>query len=182
MKKLSFLFVIVGLFVLSSCEKNDRFEEEQEVMLKSGTKMLNFRTHLSGMNETVPVETMATGQAIFQLNKEGTELSYKLIVDDIENVTMSHIHHAPEGANGPVVAWLYPAGPPPMLISGVFGGVLAQGVITDANLVGPLVGMSLMDLVNEIYMGNAYVNVHTLQNPGGEIRGQISGNMPMGNK
>jgi len=36
-----------------------------------------------------------------------------------------------------------------------------------------LAGMTLRDLLNEIKDGNAYVNVHTTQNPAGEIRGQL---------
>jgi len=41
-----------------------------------------------------------------------------------------------------------------------------------------LAGMELYDLIQHFYNDNAYVNVHTLQFPGGEIRGQIKGNMP----
>jgi hypothetical protein len=55
---------------------------------------------------------------------------------------------------------------------------LAEGVITDANLIGLLAGKTLEDLIEHFYNGNAYVNVHTLQYPPGEIRGQISGNPP----
>jgi hypothetical protein len=63
--------------------------------------------------------------------------------------------------------------PPAVLIPGRFQGVLAAGVITDANLVGLLAGQTLADLIAEIAAGNAYVNVHTSQFPGGAIRGQI---------
>lgn len=134
----------------------------------------NFRTHLSGREEVPPVETRAQGQAIFQLSKDGSELSYKLTVANIENVMAAHIHLAPAGQNGGVVVWLYPAdGPPGQLIEGRTDGVLAEGVITEDNLVGLLEGASLADLVEEIQTANAYVNVHTDQNTGGEIRGQI---------
>ena len=183
MKNLFVVMFLVGTFAITSCEKSELLPSAvDEVQLKSASKVLNFRTHLSGENEPAPVWTEATGQAIFQLNKAGTELSYKLIVDDIENVTMSHIHIAPEGSNGPVAAWLYPASAPPMLISGLYSGILAEGIITQDKLGGPLAGMTIMDLVDQIYAGNAYVNVHTSQNPGGEIRGQISGNIPQPNK
>ncbi len=136
----------------------------------------NFRAHLTGAEEVAdpPVETRAQGQAIFQLSKDGSELSYKLIVANIENVLMAHIHLAPAGVNGPVVVWLYPAdGPPGQLIPGRSDGVLAQGVITADDLVGPLAGADLADLLDAMGESNAYVNVHTEQFPSGEIRGQI---------
>ncbi len=143
----------------------------------------NFRTHLSGDNELPLRVTLAQGEAIFQLNEDGSELSYKLIATNIQNVVAAHIHLGLESENGPVVAFLYgnaPAG------GGRQNGVLSQGVITSANLIGPMAGMSLSDLISAIEAGNAYVNVHTNDGvaptntgpgdfPGGEIRGQIFG-------
>lgn len=181
MRNLVIVLMMASILIMSSCEKVELNSVAQdELELKSGKKVLNFRTHLSGDNEVPSAETMATGQAIFQLNKEGTELSYKLIVSNIENVRMAHIHKEAAGVNGSVVAWLYPDGPPPALIPGKFNGILAEGVLTESSLVGPLAGMTMEDLINEMQTGNTYVNVHTDQYPGGEIRGQIKGNMPMG--
>jgi hypothetical protein len=134
----------------------------------------NFRTHLSGENEVPAVETKAQGQAKFQLDKAGDELSYKLIVANIENVLMAHIHLGARDENGPVVVWLFPEdGPPPVLIEGRFSGVFAEDTITDDDLVGPLAVESLADLLAEMRDGNTYVNVHTTAHPPGEIRGQI---------
>jgi hypothetical protein len=133
----------------------------------------NFTAHLSGAEEVPAVETRATGQAVFQLDRDGSALHYRLIVANIEDVLQSHIHLAPAGQNGGVVAFLYPSGPPPQLIPGRTDGVLATGTITAGDLLGSLAGMTLDDLVDAIRSGNAYVNVHTVENPGGEIRGQI---------
>jgi hypothetical protein len=133
----------------------------------------NFRTHLTGSEEVPPVTTNAQGQAIFRLSSDGTSLYYKLIASNIEDVLMAHIHLAPAGQNGGIVVWLYPDAPPAQLIPGRHNGVLAEGTITDANLVGALAGMTVADLVAEIMNDNAYVNVHTTANMGGEIRGQI---------
>ena len=133
----------------------------------------NFVAHLSGGEEVPPADTKATGQAKFQLSKDGTELSFRVNVANIENVTQAHIHLAPAGANGGVVVWLYPDAPPPELIPGRTQGTLAKGTITADDLVGPLAGQGLDALVEAMKAGNTYVNVHTSQVPGGEIRGQI---------
>lgn len=150
----------------------------------------NFGTPLSGGEEVPPPGVVNTsnarGNAIFHLSADGTELSYKLIASNIENVFMAHIHVGPAGANGPVVVWLYPstavgAGP---VGAGRVDGVLVEGTITAANLVGPLAGQPLSALIAEIQNSNAYVNVHTDDGvapgntgpgdyPGGEVRGQV---------
>lgn len=52
-------------------------------------------------------------------------------------------------------------------------GILVEGTATADDLVGPLAGSTLDDLIEEINNGNTYVNVHTVQNRPGEIRGQI---------
>jgi len=134
----------------------------------------HFRAHLSGAQEVPPVETLSRGQAIFRLSRDGNELHFKLIVANLHDVRMAHIHLAQAGENGPVVAWLYPGGPPPVEIPGRFSGVLAEGTITAADLVGPLAGMTLEDLADAMQAGDTYVNVHTTAYPGGEIRGQIT--------
>jgi hypothetical protein len=147
------------------------------IALLTSTAFANGRStyvaHLSGGEEVPSADTNATGQAIFRLSKDGDSLYYKLLVANIENVTMAHIHLAPAGVNGPVVVWLYPSAPPAQLIPGRTNGILMEGTITEANLVGLLAGQSLADLIANIEAGNAYVNVHTSQYPGGEIRGQV---------
>ena len=133
----------------------------------------NFHAHLTGAEEVPPVATQAQGQAIFQLSRDGMLIHYRLNVANIEDVTQAHIHLGPAGTNGPVVVWLYPSAPPAVLIPGRFQGVLAAGVITEANLVGQLAGQTLTDLLEHMKNGDTYVNVHTLAHPSGEIRGQI---------
>jgi hypothetical protein len=141
----------------------------------------NFVAHLSGSGEVPANASLGQGQAFFQLSADGTTLSYRLNVANIDNVVASHIHVAPAGVNGPVVAFLFgPAAPG----GGRFDGVLAEGTITAANLVGPLAGQPLSALLDAMAAGNTYVNVHTNDGiapagtgpgdlPAGEIRGQI---------
>jgi hypothetical protein len=155
------------------------------VGIASAAPNRNFRAHLNA--EGAGVESLAQGQAIFQFSMDGDELTYKLIVANIENLWMAHIHLANEpGGNGPPVLWLYPDAPPPpsASITGRSDGVQAEGNVTAADLVGPLAGKSLADLRAAMENGLTYVNVHTndfvdLPNsgpgdfPGGEIRGNI---------
>lgn len=127
-----------------------------------------FVARLSGDQEVPPVDTKARGQANFLFTGEG--LNFQVKVANIENITAAHIHCAPEGVNGPVVAFLF--GPS----TGVtVNGRLAQGTITDAEIINFACGSDLDGLVNAMANGSTYVNVHTTANPGGEIRGQIQG-------
>lgn len=190
MKKTLIIMTFAGVFSLLSCSKLD-FETDKPAMPQEGehavshTEGLNspdiananvsasFRAVLSGDEEVPPADTKARGQASFQLAKDGLSIQFRLIVANIENVTMAHIHTAPAGVNGPVVVWLYPQSPPPDLLPGRSNGMIAQGVFTKDDLVGPLEDMELSDLIDLLESGEAYVNVHTLQFPGGEVRGQI---------
>jgi len=127
-----------------------------------------FTARLTGQEEVPPRETGATGKAHFELSSDGFGLEYRLRVKDIENVSAAHIHLGLPGFNGPVVVGLHSG-----LIDGLFSGELAKGLITSAELTGPLAGMELSVLVDAILAGNAYVNDHTMEYPGGLIRGQV---------
>ncbi len=135
-----------------------------------------FVAPLSGGEEVPPVPTNGTGVATFKLSSDETELSFRLIVANIENVTQSHIHCGPPGVNGPVVLFLYGF----ELIEGRFQGVLSTGTATNSDVIPrpdsdacPGGVADLDDLIAKMRSGDAYVNVHTSQFPGGEIRGQI---------
>jgi hypothetical protein len=159
-----FLFVLMSLFAIS-------VQAEKRTFVAS----------LSGAEEVPPTNTKASGETIFKISKDGTSISYKLIVANIENVVAAHIHLAPAGSEGPVVVTLFggvSAG------GGLVNGLIAEGTISAADLVGPLEGQTLEDLIEEFETGGAYVNVHTDDGVGdadtgpgdfasGEIRGQI---------
>ncbi|MDR7484522.1 MAG: CHRD domain-containing protein [Armatimonadota bacterium] len=127
--------------------------------------------YLSAAEQVPANRSTAGGMASFELTAAG--LRYWLVFDNITNLQMAHIHIAPPGQNGPIAVWLYPPAPPARLISGVTSGVVQDGLITNANLTGPLQGRTIRDLIAAIEAGNAYVNAHTTAFPGGEIRGQI---------
>ena len=147
----------------------------------------NIGTHLDGGGEVPARPTEAQGQAIFRISDDGQSVEYKLFAANIDNAFMAHIHLAPAGVNGPIVEWLFPSTDPVPgpLGAGRSDAVLATGTFTAANLVGPLAGHPLSDLISAMQDGGAYVNVHTNDGiaptntgpgdfPGGEIRGQLS--------
>lgn len=128
----------------------------------------NFRAHLSALPD---VDTDAQGQATFRLGTDDGEMGYRLVVANIEDVLMAHIHLRPSGG---VAVWLYPEeGPPPELIPGRFDGVLAEGTITDDDVAGPDGVDTLAALVEELRAGNGFVRVHTGEHPVGEIEGDV---------
>jgi hypothetical protein len=82
--------------------------------------------------------------------------------DLLANSTNAHIHGpgAPGVNAGVVLQLIGPFGATSGSLSG--SGTLAQG------------GFSTADLIAAMIAGNTYVNVHSTQYPGGEIRGQLS--------
>lgn len=137
----------------------------------------NYRASLSGANEVPVVDTQARGQSTFKLSGDGAALDYRLIVANITDVTQSHIHCGAPGVNGPVVAFLFGLVP-----GGVtHNGVLATGTLTAADVI-PVADSAACpggvadfdDLLTKLQTGGAYVNVHTIAFPGGEIRGPIT--------
>jgi hypothetical protein len=142
------------------------------VVMKIVTAPTHFAAVLTGAG--AGTDSPATGLATLRLGPDGGTVSYQLKVQGIENVTMAHIHVASEpGGEGAPAVWLYPAAPPAVAIPGEFTGLLGEGNATAANFVGPLAGMTVGDLITAIRENRAYVNVHTQQFPGGEIRGRL---------
>ena len=128
-----------------------------------------FKAKLTGKEEVPATESKASGEATFTLSKDGKEITYTLKLKDIENPKAAHVHAGKMGEEGAPVVGLF-GGPKK---EGKFSGVLAKGTITDANLIGPLAGKTMGDLVELLKSGGAYVNVHTDKYPGGEVRGQV---------
>jgi len=140
----------------------------------AGAACNTFKVDLSGDEEVPPVKTKVTGNAVFTAKKNNSEIRFKLVVrDNGQDVGLlgkagAHIHCAPEGQNGPVVAFL--AGE---LAGGLTGLVVLRGTLTDGNIVDSACGDTIKKLVNAMCNGDAYVNVHSISHPSGEIRGQI---------
>ena len=116
--------------------------------------------------EQVPVaDTRASGNAIVEFKKDG--MNYKLITAALINTVAAHIHCGAAGVNGSVGVTLFLGAPVSV------NGILAQGPIAGPDAGNVCGWVDLADVRAAIESGDTYVNVHTLANLGGEIRGQL---------
>lgn len=140
-------------------------------LLPAGVEM--FKARLDGANEATPVETDASGFAIFTTDYPNPDYTFclntTLLVEGIEDLTAAHIHWGDPGETGSVVLPLYPLDDAPLPAP----GALVTASICFDMLTGPLTGLTMGDLVDWMRSGEAYVNVHSTTHPSGEIRGHI---------
>lgn len=120
------------------------------------------------------VKTRTRGIAAFQFR--AGEITFALSVSNIEDVFMAHIH---EGEPlGPIAVWLHDfETQDEEPVEGLFTGLLDAGTITDEVIATGRAedasSTSVSELLTLIENGQAFVNVHTADNPGGEIAGRI---------
>lgn len=124
-----------------------------------------FQATLSGANEVPPRNSAGSGMAQFVV--DGDRVHYSLLVDDMTNMLAAHIHTGAANVNGPVRVFLFSSVTPTTVSDQT---IIGQGTFTAAD-VGA--GITFADLLAAMRAGTTYVNVHTTQLPGGEIRGQI---------
>ena len=126
-----------------------------------------FVTNMTGQQEVPPVDTQAVGEAILTQDlPQNQTMHYYVNVTGIQGVTQGHIHSGAEGENGPIVVTLFNFDSPQ-------NEVLQDSNFTASNLEGPMQGKTMQDLIAAMKNGSTYINVHTEQNPNGEIRGQL---------
>lgn len=107
---------------------------------------------LSGAQETPPVETSASGSGTVTVNPDRT-VSADITVTGMK-ATAAHIHEGAMGAAGKVIVPLTKEG--------------------DNHFVAPA-GAKLTEEQYDAYKaGKLYVNVHSAQHPGGEVRAQLA--------
>lgn len=161
----------VALLAVAACDDDD----DDDGTDPSG--VVRYQATLSGQNEVPPVTTNATGSATFEVVNDST-ISYRLNATGITNVTMAHIHAGAAGVNGSIVVWLFPVGGSapanPPVTPNTTPWVTGQFTRSQIRGIGSNPPMSMDSLRRLMSTGNAYANVHTSANTGGEIRGQIT--------
>jgi hypothetical protein len=150
-----------ALLIGSACDDDDPLGIEE---------LADFLAQMTGTAERPdPVQTNATGTAFFDV--QGTTVRYRIEVENIQNAVFAHIHVGGVDVAGPIIVTLFEAGGTPQSFTA--RGVLVEDTFTQADI-QPQQGIATLDqLLAAMEAGNTYVNVHTTQNPPGEIRGQI---------
>jgi len=115
---------------------------------------------LSPTQEVPPTASSATGACTVTLDDVTGSVTVSGSYGGLtSNATLAHIHGpAPVGVNAGILIGLTPSG-------GTSGTVSGGGTLSPANITNMLNGLT-------------YVNVHTVNNGGGEVRGQIVSSVP----
>ena len=172
-------FLLVALLVPAFC-----------LALAAQESVVNtFHARLRGLNEVPPVATGGTGSFSATLSSDGTTLTYTETFSDLNApILFSHVHFGfPREAAGIMVFLCGPAagspgGPPagtpnPPTCPGPTSGTVT-GSVSASNVIGPNTqgitpGADFAKVVQALREGGAYVNLHTMRSPAGEIRGQV---------
>jgi hypothetical protein len=128
-------------------------------------KEFKFEADLSGAAERpTPVVTEGVGDAKFESG--GASVAFEVKWDDLTTRAFAaHIHCGGPEESGPVGVTLFTG------TRDVEGEV--QGTFTAPDAGNRCGWQNLADVFEAIAAGDAYVNIHTTQHPGGEIRGQL---------
>jgi hypothetical protein len=148
------LLGMVAVVTLTACDSDDPVAPESPT---------TFTATMTGAKEKPnPVSPSGNGTATFTLDTQETALTYSITVQNMTStITAAHIHLGNANVAGGVIVGL---------VTPVNGSTVT-GTIISSTALG--LGVSWSSLINLMRNGDAYVNVHTANNPGGEIRGQL---------
>jgi Cu/Zn superoxide dismutase len=142
-------FVSGNYYINAHTEENTSGEIRGQILLETDSR---FTANLSGAQEVPAVTTDGNGLFVANLSQSGALVDFHMVFEGLSSdVTGAHIHQAPSGSNGGVIFDLSPF---------IFGNLI----------VGSWDPTGFLDALRA---GELYINVHTVMNPGGEIRGQL---------
>ena len=142
---------------------------------------MTFAGSLSGANEVPPVVSPGTGLATVVLDPTAQTIQINATFSGLtSNDTAAHIHCCADLGTNAGVATLTPAftGFPLGVTSGTYSQIfdLTQASFYNPPFVtmeGGTIAQAEAALIAGIEGGQAYFNIHTANNPGGEIRSQL---------
>jgi hypothetical protein len=161
MKKSLLLMLLVLVFSISTVAWDD--------------DVIALTADLQGANEVPAINSNATASFKAAIHEDGSITFTETFQNLTSNAILSHIHFGKDHVAGGVMIFLCGGGGQPacpVATSGTF-----SGNITPANVTGPTAqGITAGDLASAlraIRQGAGYVNLHSVNFPGGEVRGQV---------
>jgi hypothetical protein len=162
---------VSGLILIFGC----CFIASADPQGKENAGRKSFRTRLSSFEEVPAVSTTGSGEFRAQLSHEENSLAFELEYSSLEGgaVQAAHVHLGQAGVNGGIMFFLCGGG---NQVACPASGKIT-GVVSESSILGPagqgIAPGQFAEALRAMRSGVAYVNVHTQQFPGGEIRGQI---------
>ncbi|MBL8512597.1 MAG: CHRD domain-containing protein, partial [Betaproteobacteria bacterium] len=140
-----------GLCTIAANQAGNATHDPATQVTRSFKVLWRVNVVLEGSQQSPPVVTQATGGGTATYDATTKLLALDLTLNGLESTeTMAHIHGpAARGAGA--------------------------GVLIDLNTGSPKVQSVTLDAAQEAHLlaGQLYINVHTVGNPGGEVRGQL---------
>lgn len=108
-----------------------------------------------------------SGNITLDYNSTADLFTYTLSWADLTgDATAAHIHFGAVGVSGPIIV--------PFFTTPLPGTDSISGTLTNADVTGAAGITTILEVASAIADGNAYVNVHTVEYPAGELRGQLA--------
>lgn len=147
----------------------------------SAPAIIIFNTNLSGLQEVAPNASPGTGTGVVTVDPNALTMRVQFSFSDLLGTTTAmHIHCcAPPGSNAiPATQTPTFVGSPLGVTSGTYDNTFDMtlassytGAFVTAH--GGTTATAFADLFSAMRAGNTYLNIHTSQFGGGEIRGQL---------
>jgi len=161
MKKSLLLVLLVLVFSISTVAGDD--------------DVITLTADLHGANEVPAINSNATASFKAFIHENGSITFTETFQNLTSNAILSHIHFGKDHVLGGVMIFLCGGGGQPACPAATSGTF--SGSIIPANVTGPTAqGITAGDLASAlraIRQGAGYVNLHSVNFPGGEVRGQV---------
>jgi CHRD domain len=117
---------------------------------------MKFKVSLTGAQQVPALTTSGKGTAYLTWDPSTRVVTWHITYSGLSSAaTMAHFHNGASGQNGPVVIWLTKKGSP------VKSPINGKATLT-------------ADQAQQFAAGDWYINLHSKDHPGGEIRGQVT--------
>ena len=175
------IFTLLSSFLIILLSSNNSFAQANSAEYSQH----NFKRHFTFFNSTLSgeqevtdpaggVQTDRRGRVLAFFDAGYTKMKIRVRLGSAENVVAMHFHCGRAGENGPLALGLISPGP----LS--FQGNVVRGTLKNSDVSGAdcaaVIGQPINNLVSlaaAMKAGLIYLNVHTTDNPAGEIRGQM---------